>query len=112
MAALNELGTYYRSAGHYDESARAFEEAGHDILSYGQKDTVDYTTSRINLARTLRLQHQYDRALFLYDERLGIHGSSRPVFRHLSRLTGLLSEKRLSEENRFLRYQDGPERPI
>ncbi len=39
-AALNELGTYYRGAGRYDESVQAFEEAGRDILSYGQKDTA------------------------------------------------------------------------
>lgn len=56
IAALNELGTYYRGIGHYAESAKAFEEAGHDILSYGQKDTLDYATNRINLAGTLRLQ--------------------------------------------------------
>ena len=67
-AALNELGTYYRGAGRYDESVQAFEEAGRDILSYGQKDTADYATNRINLAGTLRLQHQYDRALALYEE--------------------------------------------
>mgnify|MGYP000635799320 CR=1 FL=1 len=67
-AALNELGTYYRGASRYDESVQAFEEAGRDILSYGQKDTADYATNRINLAGTLRLQHQYDRALALYEE--------------------------------------------
>lgn len=72
-AALNELGTYYRGAGRYDESVRAFEEAGRDILSYGQKDTTDYATNRINLAGTLRLQHQYDRALALYEEARNIY---------------------------------------
>lgn len=72
-AALNELGTYYRGAGRYDESVRAFEEAGRDILSYGQKDTADYATNRINLAGTLRLQHQYDRALALYEEARNIY---------------------------------------
>ncbi|GAA6390505.1 DUF4037 domain-containing protein [Megasphaera sp.] len=73
IAALNELGTYYRGIGHYDESATAFEEAGHDILSYGQKDTLDYATNRINLAGTLRLQKKYDQALSLYRESLNIY---------------------------------------
>ena len=67
-AALNELGTYYRGVSRYEESARAFEEAGRDILSYGTKDTVDYATNRINLAGTLRLMKQYSQALTLYEE--------------------------------------------
>lgn len=73
IAALNELGSYYRGIGHYDESAKAFEEAGHDILSCGQKDTLDYATNRINLAGTLRLQKKYVQARSLYEEALNIY---------------------------------------
>ena len=72
IAALNELGTYYRGIGRYEESAKAFEEAGYDILSYGQKDTSDYATNRMNLAGTLRLQKKYSQALALYEEALNI----------------------------------------
>lgn len=72
-AALNELGTYYRGVSRYAESVQAFEEAGRDILSYGTKDTVDYATNRINLAGTLRLMKEYDRALQLYTEAANIY---------------------------------------
>lgn len=72
-AALNELGTYYRGVSRYAESAQAFEEAGRDILSYGNKDTVDYATNRINLGGTLRLMKKYEQALSLYEEALNIY---------------------------------------
>lgn len=72
-AALNELGTYYRGVSRYAESAKAFEEAGNDILSYGTKDTIDYATNRINLGGTLRLIKQYKQALQLYEEALNIY---------------------------------------
>ncbi len=72
-AAVNELGTYYRGVSRYEESVRAFETAGRDMLSYGAKDTVDYATNRINLGGTLRLMKQYDQALALYAEAAGIY---------------------------------------
>lgn len=72
-AALHELGTYYRGVSRYTESAKAFEEAGQDILSYGTKDTIDYATNRINLGGTLRLMKQYSQALRLYEEARNIY---------------------------------------
>ena len=56
VAALNELGTYYRGTGAYDKSVQAFTEAGVDIAGSLGCDSVEYATNRINLAGTLRLK--------------------------------------------------------
>lgn len=72
-AALNELGTYYRSIGKYEDSAQCFKEAGVDILGYGTSDTVHYATNRVNLAGTLRLMKQFDEAIKLYREAASIY---------------------------------------
>lgn len=70
---MNELGTYYRSIGKYEDSAQCFKEAGVDILGYGTSDTVHYATNRVNLAGTLRLMKQFDEAIKLYREAASIY---------------------------------------
>ena len=73
VAALNELGTYYRGTGAYDKSVQAFTEAGVDIAGSLGCDSVEYATNRINLAGTLRLKKEYTRAQSLYHEAAGIY---------------------------------------
>ena len=73
VAALNELGTYYRGRGDYDKSLQAFTEAATDIAGSLGCDSVEYATNRINMAGTLRLKKEYTRAQSLYNEALHIY---------------------------------------
>lgn len=73
ISCLNELGSYYRGISRYEDSVRAFEEAGRDILGDMGPESVEYATNRCNLAGTARMMGDYGRALELFTEAAGIY---------------------------------------
>ncbi|WP_333646444.1 DUF4125 family protein [Lacrimispora sp.] len=66
LAAINELGSFYRGAGKYKESKDAFQVSGIMIKEFIGEDTVEYATNRSNLAGTLRLMGEYEQALEMF----------------------------------------------
>lgn len=73
ISCLNEMGSYYRGISRYEDSVRAFEEAGRDILGDMGQESVEYATNRCNLAGTARMMGDYDWALKLFTEAATIY---------------------------------------
>lgn len=68
LAAVNELGSFYRESGRYQESEEAFEKSAAMIAEYLGRDSVEYATNRNNLAGTLRLMGEYERGAAMFRE--------------------------------------------
>lgn len=75
---LNELGSYYRGQGRYEESERTFREALELLAQSRGTDSPDYATALNNLAGTHRLMGRLEEAerefaacLTLYRQTLG-----------------------------------------
>lgn len=66
IAANNELGSFFRGAGRYQESVQAFETAGSLIKDLAGESSIEYATNRNNIAGTYRLMGQYEKALELF----------------------------------------------
>lgn len=73
ISCLNELGSYYRGISRYEDSIKAFEEAGRYILELMGAKSVEYATNRCNLAGAVRMIKNYGWALELFTQAAHIY---------------------------------------
>lgn len=62
IAALSELGGFYRGVSRYEESAASFEEALQWIAAVKGTDSLAYATTLNNVAGTYRQMKDYEKA--------------------------------------------------
>lgn len=72
LAALNELGSFYRGRGYYDASSYAFSKAKSIMETHHETQGEPYATLLINLAGTKRLEKKLKDAELLYDQALSL----------------------------------------
>lgn len=72
IAALNELGAYYRGISQYDLSKQVFSAAGDMLRLYPGEESAEYATLLINLAGTYRLAGEYRQAIDYFEQATAI----------------------------------------
>jgi len=70
--AYNELGSCYRNTGQYKGSLRVFEQAKTLVQDVFGSSCPEYASVLNNMAGTLRLMKEYDRAIILFRRALVI----------------------------------------
>jgi len=73
LAALNELGSFYRGAGQYSRSLTAFEAAEALAARTLGTECTQYATILNNMAGTCRLAQHFQQAIALFERALEIH---------------------------------------
>lgn len=72
LAALSELGAFYKGVSRFEESARTFEQTTEIIGKFIGKETQDYAVNINNLAGTYRLMGETEKSLDAFAEAKGI----------------------------------------
>lgn len=73
VAVYNEQGSFYRLAGRYHDSIKAFQKAQDEIVCCMGTDCTEYAALLNNMAGTYRLAGWYDKAAELFDEAIQIY---------------------------------------